>query len=79
MRSGESGSGRGNAFAISGHGIEKRLIVNSESGLLKDSDLEATDCATHICQTGTLLIKRKDYKVPIGQRITTTRKSTPSH
>lgn len=79
MRSGESGSGRGNAFAISGHGIEKRLIVNSESGLLKDSDWEATDCATHICQTGKLLIKRKDYKVLIGQRITTTRKSTPSH
>ncbi|MEI6747246.1 MAG: 2Fe-2S iron-sulfur cluster-binding protein [Methylococcaceae bacterium] len=58
-----------NVFAISGRGIDKRLVVNSESGLLKDSDLEATDCAAHICPTGAILIKRTGYKVPIGQRI----------
>jgi len=58
-----------NVFAISGRGIDKRLVVNSESGLLKDSDLAATDCAAHICPTGAILIKRTGYKVPIGQRI----------
>ena len=58
-----------NVFAISGRGIEKRLVVNSESGLLKDSDLDVNDCAAHICPTGAILIKRTGYKVPIGQRI----------
>ena len=58
-----------NVFAISGRGIEKRLVINSESGLLKDSDLDATDCAAHICPTGAILIKRTGYKTPIGQRL----------
>lgn len=58
-----------NVFAISGRGIEKRLVVNSESGLLKDSDLDVNDCAAHICPTGAILIKRTGYNVPIGQRI----------
>lgn len=58
-----------NVFAISGRGINKRLIVNAESGLLKDTDLEATDEAAHICPTGAILIKRTGYQVPIGQRI----------
>ncbi|MDD5214608.1 MAG: 2Fe-2S iron-sulfur cluster-binding protein [Methylococcales bacterium] len=58
-----------NVFAISGRGIEKRLVVNSPSGLLKDSDLDVNDCAAHICPTGAILIKRTGYKVPIGQRI----------
>ena len=56
-------------FAISGRGINKHLIVNAESGLLKDTDLEATDQAAHICPTGAILIKRTGYQVPIGQRV----------
>jgi [NiFe] hydrogenase diaphorase moiety small subunit len=58
-----------NVFAISGRGLEKRLVVNSESGKLKDTDLDMNDCAAHICPTGAILIKRTGYKVPIGQRI----------
>ena len=58
-----------NVFAISGRGINKRLIVNSESGLLKDSDIEINDCAAHICPTGAILIKRTGYTVPIGKRL----------
>lgn len=58
-----------NVFAISGRGINKRLIVNSKSGQLKDSDIDINDCATHICPTGAILIKRTAYQVPIGQRI----------
>ncbi len=57
-----------NVFAISGRGINKRLVVNSPSGKLKDSDLDVNDCAAHICPTGAILIKRKGYQVPIGQR-----------
>jgi len=57
-----------NVFAISGRGINKRLIVNSKSGKLKDSDIELNDCASHICPTGAILIKRTGYQVPIGQR-----------
>ena len=59
-----------NVFAISGgRSIHKHLIFNSESGLLKDTDLEATDRAAHICPTGAILIKRSAYQVPIGDRI----------
>ena len=57
-----------NVFAISGRGINKRLIINSKSGQLKDSDIDVNDCATHICPTGAILVKRTGYSVPIGQR-----------
>jgi len=57
-----------NVFAIAGRGINKHLVVNAESGLLKDTDLAATDRAAHICPTGALLIKHTGYQVPIGQR-----------
>jgi [NiFe] hydrogenase diaphorase moiety small subunit len=56
-------------FAISGRGINKRLIVNSKSGKLKDSDINVHDTAAHICPTGAILIKGTAYKVPIGERI----------
>jgi [NiFe] hydrogenase diaphorase moiety small subunit len=56
-------------FAISGRGINKHLIVNAHSGQLKDTDLEASDQAAHICPTGAILIKRTGYTVPIGERI----------
>jgi hypothetical protein len=39
VRASEEVDGK-NVFAISGRGIDKRLIVNSKSGLLKDSELE---------------------------------------
>ena len=58
-----------NVFAISGRGVNKQLIVNSESGLLKDSNIDVNDCAAHICPTGAILIKRTGYTVPIGQRV----------
>ncbi|OAI15984.1 MULTISPECIES: 2Fe-2S iron-sulfur cluster-binding protein [Methylomonas] len=58
-----------NVFAIAGRGINKRLVVNSVSGLLKDSDVSIDDSAVHVCPTGALLIKRTGYQVPIGQRI----------
>lgn len=56
-------------FAISGRGINKHLVVNSETGLLKDSNLDKSDRAAHICPTGAILIKHTAYLTPIGQRI----------
>lgn len=68
VRASQQADGK-NVFAISGRGINKRLIVNSPSGLLKDSDLDVDDRAAHICPTGAILIKRTGYTIPIGQRI----------
>ncbi len=56
-------------FGISGRGLNKHLIVNAQSGLLKDTDLDVNDQAVHICPTGAILIKRTGYQVPIGERI----------
>ncbi len=56
-------------FAISGRGINKRLIINSKSGQLQDSDIDVHDTAANICPTGAILIRGSAYKVPIGQRI----------
>lgn len=57
-----------NVFEIAGRGTNARLIVNSASGKLVDSELETSDLAAHICPVGAILIKESGYKVPIGQR-----------
>lgn len=56
-------------FGIAGRGINKSLVVNSPTGLLKDSDIDVSDEAAHVCPTGAILIKHTGYQVPIGQRI----------
>ncbi|OAI09260.1 NADP oxidoreductase [Methylomonas methanica] len=56
-------------FGIAGRGIHKRLIVNSPSGKLKDSDISVDDEAAHVCPTGAILVKRSAYLAPIGERI----------
>jgi len=55
-------------FAISGRGIDAKLIVNSESGKLADTDISTDDLAAHICPVGAILIKEHGYEVPIGRR-----------
>ncbi len=56
-------------FAIAGRGIDTHLIVNSPSGLLKDSGMEASDKAAHVCPVGAIIVKRHGFEVPIGQRL----------
>jgi len=68
VRSSQVDDGK-DVFAIGGRGLNKRLIINSKTGKLKDSDLEVNDCAAHICPTGAILIKRTAYSIPIGERI----------
>lgn len=58
-----------NVFGLSGRGIGSHLVVNSPSGRLGDTDIAASDKAAQVCPTGAILIKRRGFKVPIGQRI----------
>ena len=57
-----------NIFAVHNRGIRSALAVNSPSGLLKDSGLEAGDRAVQCCPTGALMPKRVGFAVPIGER-----------
>ncbi len=55
-------------FALAGRGITKHLIVNAESGLLKDTDIALTDKAMQVCPVGVILPKRVGFSQPIGER-----------
>jgi [NiFe] hydrogenase diaphorase moiety small subunit len=55
-------------FALSGRGITKHLIVNSESGRLADTDLTLEDKAVSVCPVGVILKKRRGFQIPIGKR-----------
>ncbi len=55
-------------FALSGRGITKHLIVNSESGRLADTDIALTDKAASVCPVGVILRKGAGFAVPIGKR-----------
>lgn len=57
-----------NVFTIGGRGAHTTLLVNSESGLLKDTAIARDDRAVSICPTGALLPKREAFLVPIGRR-----------
>ncbi len=58
-----------NVFALSGRGIHTRLIVDSPSGKLGDSNLSATDKAMQVCPTGALLTRGEAFHTPIGKRL----------
>ena len=55
-------------FALSGRGIDKHLIVNSPTGLLRDSNVSTADKAVDVCPVGVILRKGTGFAVPIGQR-----------
>jgi len=57
-----------NVFALSGRGITKHLIVNSETGRLGDTDMSTHDKAMTVCPVGVILRKRVGFAIPIGQR-----------
>ena len=59
---------RKNVFGLAGRGITKHLIVNAESGLLKDTDIALADKAMQVCPVGVILKKGKGFSVPIGAR-----------
>jgi len=55
-------------FAIGGHGIGTRLLVNSETGRLGDTDMALSDRAASVCPVGVILPKRRGFVIPIGER-----------
>jgi [NiFe] hydrogenase diaphorase moiety small subunit len=55
-------------FGISGRGIASHLVVNSATGLLKDTDMQATDKAATVCPVGAIIVKRHGFEKPIGAR-----------
>jgi [NiFe] hydrogenase diaphorase moiety small subunit len=58
-----------NVFGLAGRGMRTHLVVNSESGLLKDTDIAPDDAAATICPTGAIVVKRVGYHIPIGERL----------
>jgi len=59
---------RKNVFALAGRGIGKHLIVNAESGLLKDTAMALEDKAMQVCPVGVFLKKGDNFSVPWGRR-----------
>lgn len=57
-----------NVFMLAGRGADSKIVVNSPSGLLGDSELAPDDRAAQVCPVGAILPKRVGYAVPIGQR-----------
>ena len=58
-------------FALAGRGMASKLVINSPTGQLGDSDFAVTDMAAHVCPVGAILIKRVGFAVPIGERAMT--------
>ncbi len=67
VRASREVDGKG-VFELGGRGVTTRLLINSASGLLADSAVEAADQAVAICPVGALLPKHGAFEVPIGQR-----------
>jgi [NiFe] hydrogenase diaphorase moiety small subunit len=67
VRASREVDGKG-VFALSGRGIDKHLIVNSESGELGNTDIAVTDKAVEVCPVGAILRKGVGFAVPIGSR-----------
>lgn len=57
-----------NVFGLAGRGTESRIVINSASGKLADTDFSLEDKAAHVCPVGAILPKRVGYAVPIGER-----------
>ncbi|MBV8046491.1 MAG: (2Fe-2S)-binding protein [Paludibacterium sp.] len=58
-----------NIFGLAGRGMNIRLVVNSDSGLLGDTDFSSADHAAQVCPTGALIRKDQAYPCPIGSRL----------
>jgi [NiFe] hydrogenase diaphorase moiety small subunit len=55
------------AFGFVGRGPHKRIAVDAADGLA-ETNAAANDQAVAACPTGSLLVKRVGYAVPVGQR-----------
>lgn len=56
-------------FVMGGRGMRgRKVIINSASGRLADTDFAVTDRAASICPVGVILKKRVGFAVPYGER-----------
>ncbi|WP_126444264.1 2Fe-2S iron-sulfur cluster-binding protein [Sulfuricystis multivorans] len=56
-------------FVMGGRGMRgRKVIINSASGRLADTDFALTDRAANVCPVGVILKKRVGFSVPYGQR-----------
>jgi [NiFe] hydrogenase diaphorase moiety small subunit len=56
-------------FVMGGRGMRgRKVIINSPSGKLADTDFAVTDRAASICPVGVILKKRVGFIIPYGQR-----------
>lgn len=56
-------------FVLGGRGMRgRKVIINSESGRLADTDFAVTDRAANVCPVGVILKKRVGFAIPYGQR-----------
>ncbi len=56
-------------FVMGGRGMRgRKIILNSASGRLADTDFSVNDRAASICPVGVILKKRVGFAVPYGQR-----------
>ena len=56
-----------NVFGFEDRGIRMRLAIDARRQLA-DTDLAAADKASSFCPTGSLVVKRVGWKVPVGKR-----------
>jgi [NiFe] hydrogenase diaphorase moiety small subunit len=56
-----------NVFGFEGRGIGTRLAVDARHSL-SETDLAAADKAASYCPTGSLVVKRVGWKIPVGRR-----------
>lgn len=55
-------------FGFAGRGPAKSIAVNATEGL-GGTDAEAVDRAVSACPTGSLMVKRNGFAVPVGERL----------
>jgi [NiFe] hydrogenase diaphorase moiety small subunit len=56
-----------NVFGFEGRGSDMRLAVDARHSLA-ETDLVAADKAASYCPTGSLMVKRVGWKIPVGSR-----------
>lgn len=54
-------------FGFVGRTHHRRIAVNAEAHL-SDTDADVTDRAVEVCPVGALLVKRRGYRIPMGER-----------
>jgi [NiFe] hydrogenase diaphorase moiety small subunit len=56
-----------NVFGFEGRGIHMKLAVDARHSL-SETDLSSADKASSYCPTGSLVVKRVGWKIPVGKR-----------